>query len=278
MSAALPTGTRLAFEREGNIFVATYPNVNRAVNIGSGQDPDISADGKRVAFEEPAKGAGRLFCIRDAATGRVIKRHDGAFPCLSPDGKRVAFSRFVGSRWTLWIADAALTAPRRITGNGKQDPAFPSSWTSNGFLIAYSEQLGGDIYALRPNGSIVRKSNIDDIAGKQSTAITFGCAWSDDLSRIAFEAGTGEELVQTGDELFGLYLYDFATKKRRLLTPRGMSAGSPVWYNRDLLVFTSGRNTKRYTPSQVQVLEVSTGAMRSLVPNAGNASVSRSKA
>jgi Tol biopolymer transport system component len=275
MSAQLPRGTRIAFEREGNIFVAPYPDLHAAVKVGQGQDPDISADGKRVAFEERTVGSERMFCIRDAATGRLIKRHAGTMPHFSPDGRRIAFSRFAQSRWTLWLSDVALTAPRKLTGSGKDDPAFPSHWTSKGLLIAYSEQLGGSLYALRPDGSVARKSTIDEIAGKQDTSIPFGCAWSDDLSQIAFEAGTGEELVESGQPLVGLYLYDFTTKKRRLLTPRGMSGGGPVWYSRDLLVFVSGRNTKRYTPSQIQVLEVSTGSMHSLIPNAGSAAPAR---
>jgi Tol biopolymer transport system component len=275
MPPTLPSGTRLAFEREGNIFVATYPNLRGAVKVGMGQDPDISPDGRHVTFEESAKGDTRSFCIRDAATGRLIKRHAGTMPHFSPDGKYIAFSLFSGSRWTLWISDTGLTAPRKITGSGKDDPAFPSGWTANGLLVAYSEQIGGSIYALRPNGSIARKESMAQIAGKLDTSIPFGCAWSGDLSRIAFEAQTSEELVDSGQPLYGIYLYDFATKKRRLLTPKGMTGGNPVWQSRNLLLFTSGRNTKRFTPAQITAMEVNTGVMGPLISNATSPAVAR---
>lgn len=275
MSAQLPQGTRLAFDRGGTIFVATYPNTGGAVRVGQGQDPSISADGKRVAFEESTRGKDRTFCIRDAATGRLIKRHVGTMPHFSPDGKRIAFSLFSGTRWTLWISDLALIAPRKITGSGEDDPAFCSGWTANGFLVAYSGQVGGGLYALHPDGSVMHKESISAIAKERDVSIPFGCAWSDDLSRIAFEGATDEAFVGSGEPMIGLYLYDFATKKRRLLTPKGMSGGSPIWLDRNLLVFTSGHNTKRYTGSQIQVLQVNTGALCLLLPDASGIALAR---
>ena len=275
MAAPLPSGTRIAFERGGKIFTAAYPNLRAAVAVGEGQDPSISPDGKRIAFEESKASGGRTFCIRDAATGRLIRRHAGTMPTFSPDGKRVAFSVFSGSRWTLWLSDVALTAPRKITGSGSDDPAFPSGWTTNGLLVAYSEQIGGGLYALRSDGSIARKVLVSEITGKLDTSIPLGCAWSDDLKRIAFEAQTGEEMVESGQPLTGLYLYDFGTRKRRLLTGKGVTGGNPVWAGPNLLLFTSGRNTKRYTPPQIQVLDVSTGVTGSLMPNVSKIAVAR---
>ena len=278
MSAELPTGTRLAFERSGTIFVATYPNIKGAVRVGQGQDPDISADGKQVAFEESIGGKDRTFCIRDANTGRLIKRHVGTMPHFSPDGKHIAFSLFSGTRWTLWISDVTLTAPHKITGSGRDDPAFPSGWTSSGLLIAYSGEVGGSLYALRPDGSVARRETISKIALGRDVSVPFGCAWSGDLGRIAFEGTTDEEYLESGDRMNGLYLYDFATKKRRLLMPKGISGGNPIWISPDLLVIISGRNTKHYTPSQIATLEISSGVIRPLVPNAGGVSVARRSA
>ncbi|MES2462047.1 MAG: hypothetical protein V4671_15795, partial [Armatimonadota bacterium] len=131
------------------------------------------------------------------------------------------------------------------------------------------------LYAIRSDGSVARKESVSRIVGNLDTSVPFGCAWSDDLNRLAFEAATGEELAEGGQPLYGLFLYDFTTRKRRLLTPKGMSGGSPVWQNRNVLVFTSGRNTRRYTPAQIQTLEVNTGTMRPLVPNASNAAIAR---
>ena len=142
-------------------------------------------------------------------------------------------------------------------------------------MIAYSEQIGGGLYALRPDGSVTKKAAGSEITEKLDTSIPFGCAWSDDLSRVAFEAQTGEELVDGGQPLTGIYLYDFATKTRRLLTPKGITGASPVWAGRNLLLFAAGRNTKRHTPPQIQAVEVSTGAMRALIPNASTVALAR---
>ena len=279
MSAQLPSGTRLAFDRGGTIFVATYPNLRGAVRTGQGQDPSLSADGKQVAFEESIGGKDRTFCIRDTATGRLIKRHVGTMPHFSADGRRIAFSLFSGSRWTLWISDLALTAPRKITGSGADDPSFPSGWTSDGLLIAYSEQIGGGLYALRADGSIAKKVASSEITGKLDTSIPFGCAWSDDLNRIAFEAQTGEELVDSGQPLTGIYLYDFSTKKRRLLTLKGMTGSSPVWASRNRLLFTEGHNKKGSYSSQITSLLLdakgATNEMQLIIPSATSIALAR---
>lgn len=266
-------GDRIAFERDGGIYVAPLAAPARTLRIGQGQDPNLSPDSAQIAFEEATPdGSERRFAVRDAASGRLLRRHAGVVPHFSPDGAWIAFSRFNGSAWTAWVADAALAHPRPLGNGARNAPAWIGGWTDSGLLITYAEELGGPVYALRPaTGEIVRSVTLSKIAGGHDLIIPVRLAWSEDLKRLVFEAQTDEEM--RGDDpgpLQGLFLYDFGTKRLRQITPRGLDGSAPVWLGPSQIAFTGIRNDGRLRRN-VYTLDLGTGALRLLIPNAQNA-------
>ena len=186
----------IAFSDRRGIVVARYPEVQGGKVIGQGQDPSLSPDGARIAFEESTGGDDeRHFVVCDARTGKRLASHPGTQPHFSPDGTQIAFSRFLGSEWLAWTIDAELRGrPRSLVARGAtaEPPAFVSCWNPDGALIAYSDTVGGALYALKQDGTVVKKIVVGALPGKPDTAIPLGCAWSNDLRYLVLEAPTPE--------------------------------------------------------------------------------------
>jgi len=272
---ATPASDRVAFERNGIIHVASLSHPGSALRIGPGQDPTLSPDGKIVAFEEAhSSPSERHLAICSTATGKVLGRRPGVNPKISPDGRWLAYSRFVKGKWTAWISAAGLSSAgaHMLPGAETKDgPAWISHWTSDSNVVAYSDDLGGSLYAIRPTGEVVQRVNIAKIAGSHGTMIPIGIAWSDDRKRLIFEAETGEELHSDDPgPLLGLFLYDFGVGRLRQISPRDLNATGPVWYGPDEIAFSAMKNNGRLKPVNICVMRLSTGAIRVLVPNAGN--------
>ncbi len=281
MPVRIARGERVAFSRGGGIFVASWPDLKAARKIGDGQDPAVSRDGRFVAFEEARPDAAdRQFVVFDVAARRVVTRHPGTRPQLSPAGDRIAFSQYVkGPGWGAYVCDAALRAkPRGLRGAAADGPAMVNGWVGTEVVTAHSDALSGkaSAFALRRDGSVARRVPYSDLAGPIDISVPFNLAWSDDLRRIVFEAGTHEK--DAGENMGpvpGVYVYDTGSRRRRQVTPRGIAAVAPLWYRGETIVFTGWPNKPGGWRPSVYGLDLRTGEMTVLIPGADRAAFSR---
>jgi Tol biopolymer transport system component len=115
--AASPSGDRLAFVRDGDIWeynVATQQSVNLTNTPATTEaDPSYSPNGKQIAFAAsiPAVISG-IYVMRvdGTAVTRIISSPDDwySLPKWSPDGKRLAFSSVASGFFSpdIWVMDA----------------------------------------------------------------------------------------------------------------------------------------------------------------------------
>ena len=106
--------------------------------------PDVSADGKKVAFDawstvDPTWNNGQIVvCDIDGSNAHVIS--DGFMPSFSPDGKRMAISRM--PKYTkadkvkgesIWIVNTDGSMKRMIADHG----AWAARWSSDGKSLVF---------------------------------------------------------------------------------------------------------------------------------------------
>lgn len=124
-----PNGRELAFERNGNVYVANRDGSGQRLLL-AGSDPDWSANGQYVA----AARDGEIVMVRRNGRGarRLTAGPGDAQPSWSPDGTRVAFSR----NGVIMVARAS-GADAAVVGNGTE-PA----WSPDSARVAFASASG----------------------------------------------------------------------------------------------------------------------------------------
>jgi Tol biopolymer transport system component len=140
-----PDGRRIAFGREGALFVAPAaggPPRRLGRGLGSADDPVWSPDGKLVAYDYRRPG----FSIREIWVMGADGRHPrevtrlgavSGHPSWSPEARRLAFhSNVRGGHYEIYSIGVNGTGLRRETRSGID--TIEPAWSPNGKEIAFS--------------------------------------------------------------------------------------------------------------------------------------------
>jgi PKD repeat protein len=174
-----------------------------SMRVGSGMDPALSPDGKRVVFA--ANIQPYLFALTDLI---VVNLEDGTrtkvsargvSPAWSSDGQRIAFTTTTSTgAFELHVANADGTGLRQIT-SGMGFRGLPT-WSPDGRLAFQCEVETGNFDICSINSDGTGFARLTTFAGNDSQP-----AFSPDGSRIAFvtnrftPGGPGELAILHGD-------------------------------------------------------------------------------
>jgi TolB protein len=109
--------------------------------LGSGHDPVLSPDGRRIAFTGEAPGGVTVFVMdADGSRRRQIVKEANAwgavFPDWSPDGKNLVYAFKVGDDLELFtVAADGEAVPRQLTRLG--GVSTPAAWSPDGTWISF---------------------------------------------------------------------------------------------------------------------------------------------
>ncbi len=142
-------------------------------------DPDVSPDGKMVAFASGPLGRTRLV-VRQVAGGRPIEvaqdfPGNQRWPQWSPDSTQLAFF----SEGAIYVVQALGGVPRRIINDTSNGTSHSPAWSPDGKRIAYIRNESIHIFHLETGKS----EKITDV--KEAHCLS----WSPDGSQIAFVSG-----------------------------------------------------------------------------------------
>jgi WD40-like Beta Propeller Repeat len=187
-------GTRLAFERDGTIYVrSVFLNEKQEGGVYAGQlrrlvagrDPSWSPSGHELAFVRGSSGIRRIFVVRDNGDGAhgLTTGADDYAPAWSPDGKTIAYNR--GSMLHLMRTNGSSD---HELGRGRH-----AAWSADGKHIAF--ELDGDLWIENTAGG--GRINVT----KTPSLLETSPSWSPDgLAQIAFigeDTASGERGVYT---------------------------------------------------------------------------------
>jgi Tol biopolymer transport system component/tRNA A-37 threonylcarbamoyl transferase component Bud32 len=142
-------------------------------------DPNVSPDGKMVAFSSGPMGSTRI-AVRQASGGRPIeitRDFPGIqrWPRWSPDGAQITFF----SRGGIYVVPAFGGVPRQIISSTPDGSAYSPIWSPDGKRIAYVQNNAIHIHHMETGKS----EKISDV--KEAHCLS----WSPDGSQIAYVSG-----------------------------------------------------------------------------------------
>jgi len=216
-ASASPDGTRLAYLRDGTLYVAAIDGSGeRAIATGvappatDATGPAWSPDGRRIAI---ASGGSLLVVPTDGSHAPVVVG-SGDSPSWPRDGSAIAYERQVDGDWTIWQVDPDGANAHMVLGERGSDFRFPQFEQRVGALsaaLAYISDRqhvrGGAtpyqyaLYTRVPTGSIAKL--LDDVHPYSPPR------WNPMSTAIAVAAG--QECRR-----WGVYLVPAGAQSRRL--------------------------------------------------------------
>lgn len=276
-SPVLAAEPKLCFQRGTAVYVASATGAKPVrVVAANAYDARLSPDGRTVAHtldqtrrNEPPT---RHVAVTDVATRKTrrlasIPGANNYRPIWSPDGSKLMFQHYTGRRWEVAVVAPDDTGFAIVSGavGDPDDAALTGAfWSPDGrslYLYDFSS-----LYHVALDGEVLDKRPIEGLVKELSSGYAFALA--PDGKRLLVE--TLEEVpdIKTVEgPPTVIYLYDLSTGERRRVSPKGVSATSPVWAADGTSFFFEG-------PKGVYRMALE-GAARLVVANASGPSLSR---
>ena len=167
---------------------------------GNVNTPDLSRDGRKLAFARQAFDTNVWRLDLDAPAGKEIGRARVLASTLrdqnvslSPDGRALAFESTRGGSFEIWVASRDGSNPRQLTSFGMTSSP---RWSPDGSLIAFDGTKTGkqDVYVIPAAGGAPRQLTFDPTDAQQPI-------WSPDSQWIFLlhPLRTARDLADSGE-------------------------------------------------------------------------------
>jgi TolB protein len=121
-----------------------------ATELGEGDEPAFSPDGKRIAFSAAGKEGLRQIWVMDTNGGnrvQITNEFDNYTPVWHPSGRKLIFVSTRAENPDIWVADLDSAKMVQLT-NYFGDDADPEFTPDGRYLMFASTRGGGDVHHL----------------------------------------------------------------------------------------------------------------------------------
>jgi eukaryotic-like serine/threonine-protein kinase len=255
------------------------------VNVAGGQDfaltsdlgselwPDVSPDGKTVAYQavrnlsQGDKIYTSLILTRPTNSDEVFRlADDGALPKWSPDGKQLAFMQQASGAYSLWVAQA-VGGEKKLLVEGLPSieftllPYLPVqtssfSWSPDSAKIIYRSSRSGqqNLWVVNANGS-----GAAQITNNSDPNLRIYCPlWSADGARVAYSSKPNK-IPQGGKANHTAWVTEVGTKAAKAVFQSDAFLRLIGWSaeDKELLLATFNGRASSVRPTEVALLRVS---------------------
>lgn len=254
--------TRIAFVREGRVWVVDSDGANPRAVTPRGLSPSWHPSGRYIVYHVLEDDRHRL-AVTDLVTGaqRSLTNVAGALDntaAISPDGRSVAFARSVeatAGQTDLFVMPFQGGAANRITVARGSINLAPT-WSPDGRRLAFESDRSGrkEIYISDADGTNITLLTADAFGEKNRRADP---SWSPDGRAVAFSSEVGGRR-----QILTISLRDQSVRQ---VTSEGQN-NTPTWApDGRHIVFTSSRSGT----DQLWVVDTESGRTRQLRVGAG---------
>ncbi len=227
----------LAFERDGFIWTAKIDG-SKAQKVTEGYIPEISPDGKYIAYNIIDKSANRYLAIIELKSGKVtqlknIPSANSFNPVWSPDGKTLLFNTFINDNWHLALVNTDGTGFHLIKNTQNE---YSPAWAKNGTSF-FSHDLDS-IYWMDFKGSLIKKWTIHEIIPQGNMSSASRLHISPDGKTLIIDVDMNEAILKNWNEPPpALWTLNLESGKTTRISPKGIPAWSPFWINSEEFIF-----------------------------------------
>jgi len=234
----------LAFERDGSVWTAKLDG-SGAKKIGKGSSPDISRDGKFLAFntDEPSKGVPiRRIAVADLQGGKVkviegLPSSNCIRPVWSHDGTELLF-QIITDHWHIARVAADGSGFRLVKKSEPNGRSYWSAcWAPDGKSF-YCQDLDR-LMQCDLNGEVMKTWELRKLFPHAGFSSGARLDVSPDGRTMLVDADLEEEVIRKGWDgpSPSLWKLDLETMKVARLSPRGSFDWEPRWLSADEYLF-----------------------------------------
>lgn len=237
-TAAFAAPVAVVFSKDGAVYL-TDSDGKKPMKLAKGSDPEVSPDGRFVAFTAPSgkDGGGRRIAVAETASKKAtilekIPGENSYGPRWSPDGKSLLFNHWdeQSGDWVFGMATLSDGSFRVLAPERKG--IFSPFWSADGKSV-YGQDLDTLFRIDVESGRVAEKRPLASVTGGEamvSSALRF--VLSPDGSMWLFDGEVEDTLrwMRSGEPLSSaVFLYTPADGKTRRLTPETICAMHPSW-------------------------------------------------